>query len=160
VIRALGLIACLCLLGSSTTQGSWREQLKADLVTVSRGKMILNDVGLYKIDVPGHEAAQVQVKIHSEAPAGGGIISRDNFVSLTTLLGSTVFVTALAASYQVPASDFLQHIDYTQLKSAIGTPDLELNITMTNEGMQFEVANTSSGQKNRSTMTWEQVFSK
>ena len=37
---------------------------------------------------------------------------------------------------------------------------LELNLTMTNEGMQFEVVNTSSGQKTRQTMTWDQVFAK
>jgi hypothetical protein len=54
----------------------------------------------------------------------------------------------------------MQGLDYTQLKAAIGTPDLELNLTMTNEGMQFEVVNTSSGQKTRQTRTWEQVFAK
>jgi hypothetical protein len=70
------------------------------------------------------------------------------------------FVAALSESYRVPASQFLQGLDYTQLKAAIGTPDLELNLTMTNEGLQFEVVNTSSGQKTRQTQTWDQVFAK
>jgi hypothetical protein len=76
------------------------------------------------------------------------------------MIASTLFITALAEGYQLPASQFLQHVDYTQLKAAIGTPDLELNLIMTNEGMQIEVANNSSGQKTRSTMTWEQVYAK
>jgi hypothetical protein len=73
---------------------------------------------------------------------------------LKTLLG------ALAESHRVTATEFLQGLDYTQLKSAIGTPDSELNLTMTNEGMQCEVVNTSSGQETRQTMTWDQVFTK
>jgi len=109
--------------------------------------------------VAGYEPAQVQVKVHSEAPQGG-LVSRDNFVSLTTLMFSTTFIAALSESYKVSASQFIQGLDYAQLKSAIGTPDFELNLTMTNEGMQFEVVNTSSGQKTRQTMTWDQVFGK
>jgi len=54
-------------------------------------------------------------------------------------MASTVFITALAEGYKGPASEFLQHIDYTQLKSAIGTPDLESNPTMTKERMQLKV---------------------
>jgi len=159
VTKTFPLLTLLCVVGFSAAAQDWRQELKADLVTISGGKMTLNDVGLYKIEIPGYQAAQVQVKVHSEAPAAG-IISRDNFVSLTTLMASTVFMTALAEGYRVAASDFIQHVDFTQLKSAIGTPDLELNLTMTNEGLQFEIVNNSSGQKTRQTMTWEQVYSK
>ena len=157
--KAVHAVALLLVVAIPASAQDWRLQLKADLVTINRGKMASNDVGLYKIEVPGYQPAQFQVKIHSEAPAAGPI-SRDNFVSLTTLMASTVFITALAEGYRVPASEFMQHVDYTQLKSAIGTPDLELNLTMTNEGMQLEVANNSSGQKTRQTMTWDQVFAK
>lgn len=137
----------------------WRQQLKADLVTIANGKMTYNDVGLYKVEVPGYQPAQFQVRIHSEAPAAGPV-SRDNFVSITSMTASTLSITALAEGYQIPASVFMQHFDYTQLKSTIGTPDLELNLTMTDEGLQIEVANNSSGQKTRSTMTWEQLYAK
>jgi len=137
----------------------WRAQLKADAVVLRGGKMIYDEVGLYKIKVTGFEPAQVQVKVHSEAPQGG-LVSRDNFVSLTTLMYTMTFVAALSESYRVPASQFLQGLDYTQLKAAIGTPDMELNLVMTNEGLQFEVVNTSSGQKTRQTQTWDQIFAK
>jgi hypothetical protein len=150
------LVLAAATLGSAQ---DWRAQLKADAVVIRGGKMIYDEVGLYKLKVAGYEPAQVQVKVHSEAPHGG-LVSRDNFVSLTTLMFSTTFIAALSESYKVSASQFMQGLDYTQLKSTIGTPDLELNLTMTNEGMQFEVVNTSSGQKTRQTMTWDQVFAK
>ena len=157
--KALPGIILLLLAATLVSAQDWRTQLKADAVVIRGGKMIYDEVGLYKIKVTGYEPAQVQVKVHSEA-AQGGVLSRDNFVSLTTLMFSMTFVAALSESYKVPASQFLQGLDYTQLKSAIGTPDLELNLTMTNEGIQLEVVNTSSGQKTRQTMTWEQVFAK
>src|SRR5262245_18830884 len=157
--RILRAAAVFSVIASPARAQDWRQELKTDLVAIANGRMTLNDVGLYKINVPGYQAAQYQVKIHSEAPAVG-TISRDNFVSLTTMMASTVFITALAEGYRIPASDFMQHIDYTELKSAIGTPDLELNLTMTPEGMQLEIKNNSSNQSNRETMTWEQVFAK
>ena len=157
--RAFPSIMLLVLAASPVAAQDWRAQLKADAVVIRGGKMIYNEVGLYKIKVEGYEPAQVQVKVHSEAPQGG-LVSRDNFVSLTTLMFTMTFVAALSESYKVSASQFLQGLDYTQLKSAIGTADLELNLVMTNEGMQFEVVNTSSGQKTRQTMTWNQVFAK
>jgi hypothetical protein len=144
---------------SSLSAQDWRAQLKSDAVVVRGGKMIYDEVGLYKINVTGFAPAQVQVKVHSEAPQGG-MVSRDNFVSLTTLMYTLTFVGALAESYRVTATQFLQGLDYTQLKAAIGTPDMELNLVMTNEGLQFEVVNTSSGQKTRQTQTWDQIFAK
>lgn len=152
-------VMLLVLAATPTSAQDWRAQLKSDAVVIRGGKMIYDEVGLYKIKVTGFEPAQVQVKVHSEAPQGG-LVSRDNFVSLTTLMYTMTFVAALSESYRVPASQFLQGLDYTQLKAAIGTPDLELNLTMTNEGLQFEVVNTSSGQKTRQTQTWDQVFAK
>ena len=137
ILRAAALLSIIV---SPVFAQDWRQELKADLVTIANGKMTLNDIGLYKIAVPGYQAAQYQVKIHSEAPAVG-TISRDNFVSLTSMTASTVFITALAEGYRIAASDFMQHVDYTELKSAIGTPDLELNLTMTSEGIQFEIVN-------------------
>ena len=157
--KAFPGIALLFLAATPVNAQDWRAQLKADAVVIRAGKMIYDEVGLYKLNVAGYQPAQVQVKVHSEAPQGGPV-SRDNFVSLTTLMFSTTFIAALSESYKVPASQFLQGLDYTQLKTAIGTPDLELNLVMTNEGIQLEVVNTSSGQKTRQTQTWEQVFAK
>ena len=150
----------LVLLAATPVSGQdWRGQLKSDAVIIRSGKMLYDEVGLYRINVTGYAPAQVQVKVHSEA-AQGGLVSRDNFVSLTTLMFSMTFIAALSESYKVPASQFLQGLDYSQLKSAIGTPDLELNLVMTDEGMQLEVVNAPPGQRTRQTMTWEQFFAK
>jgi hypothetical protein len=157
--KTIAGIVLLVLAATPSSAQDWRTQLKADAVAIRGGKMIYDEVGLYKLNVAGYQPAQVQVKVHSEAPQGG-LVSRDNFVSLTTLMFSTTFIAALSESYKVSASQFLQGLDYTQLRTAIGTPDLELNLVMTNEGMQLEVVNTSSGQKTRQTHTWEQVFAK
>jgi hypothetical protein len=37
---------------------------------------------------------------------------------------------------------------------------MELNLVMTNDGMQLEVVNTTTGQRSRQTMMWEQMYSK
>ena len=157
--KALSTISLLLLTATSAQAQDWRDQLKSDGVVMRGGKMLYDGVGLYRINVKGYAPAQVQVKVHSEAPQAGSV-SRDNFVSLTTLMFSMTFVAALSEAYQVPASQFLTGLDYSQLKSAIGTPDLELNLVMTDEGMQLEVVNSPPGQSTRRTMTWEQVFAK
>lgn len=158
-MRALAVAAVFAAFSSVASAQEWRNELKSDVVVVRAGKMIIEEVGLYKLGVAGYQPSQVQVKIHSEAPVGGAI-GRDNFVSLTTLTFTTVFLTALAEAYRVPASQFLEGVDYTELTNPIGTPDLELNLVMTNEGMQLEVVNTASGERTRHTMTWAEVFAK
>jgi hypothetical protein len=55
---------------------------------------------------------------------------------------------------------FLQGLNYTELTAAIGTPDLDLNLVMTNEGMQLESVITASGERSRQTITWAEVFAK
>ena len=79
VLRLVGLLGVVAIGGRAQTQ-DWRAQLKAETVTLRKGKMLYNEVGLFKLKVPGYQEAQVQVKVHSEAPAGG-VVSRDNFVS-------------------------------------------------------------------------------
>src|SRR5437763_81425 len=98
--KAYSSIALLLLAAASLSAQDWRAQLKSDAVVIRSGKMIYDEVGLYKIKVAGYEPAQVQVKVHSEA-AQGGFVSRDNFVSLTTLMFSMTFVAALSESYKV-----------------------------------------------------------
>ena len=137
----------------------WQKQLKADLVVIRAGKMTADEYNLVKIAVPGYEPVQLQVKVHAEAPAGG-LISRDNFVAMTAQMVVLTFVTAYAESYQVPASQFLQAVDFTELSAPIGTPDIEFNLYMTNEGLQFEWVNTADGKRNRWTSTWAEVYGK
>jgi hypothetical protein len=155
---------CLPLLltvfvSSSAIAQDWRAEPSEDLVEVRGGKMVMEDVRLLKLSVEGFQPVQYQVRHRAEAPAGG-LISRDSFVSLATMMFTLTLVSGFAESYDVPASTFLAGYDYTELQAPIGTPDYEINIFMTDEGLQFEFVNTGTGQRNRWTSTWAEVFAK
>lgn len=154
------LTLCLLLLaaGAVRTQ-EWKQQLSKELVTIQAGKMVSEEYQLAKIKVPGFEESQLQLKVHAEAPAVG-LVSRDNFVAFTTQFVVITFFTVYTEAYQVPASQFIQAVDFTELAAPIGTPDVELNLYMTDDGFQFEWVNTATAQRTRSTMTWAEVFAK
>ena len=135
----------------------WREELGSDMVTISDGKMVYQEFGLVKITFPGYETNQFQVKLYSEAPHES-VMTRDKFVALTSSYFTILLLESIAQAYQVTAAEFLEAFDYTELDNPIGTPDLEMNLFMTDEGMQFEIVNTQSGERVRHTMTWEEVF--
>jgi len=158
-MRALHVVVALLVLSPLAHAQEWRDQLKADVVKIHESKMLCDEVGLYKVQLEGYPPAQMQVKVHSEAPVDG-VISRDNFVSLTTLTFTTLFLGVLSEAYNVPASRFLDAVDYSELQAPIGTPDLELNLVMTNEGMQIEIVNTAASARSRQTMTWAEAFAK
>ena len=119
--------------------------------------MTIDDVGLVKIELEGYEPVSFQFKVHSEAPRAG-IISRDSFVAMTSTMTHLLLTTVFADAYQVTASDFLSGLSITDLKSIIGNADLELNMFMTDEGVQFEIVNTGTNQRNRFTQTWEEIY--
>lgn len=135
----------------------WREQLSRDAVAIKDGRMVYEQPYLLKFEIAGYKLAKLQVRVRSEAPAHG-VISRDNFVSLTAQTFVRFCFMTFAETYKVLARAFLEGIDYTELTAPIGTPDIELNLAMTNEGIQIDIANTASGERSRYTETWEQVF--
>jgi len=97
--------------------------------------------------------------VHAEAPAAG-VISRDNFVAMTTSMQSGFLIGVFAQEYPVSAFEFMQGFNFTQLEEAIGTPDLELNLIMTDQGIQSEYVNTATGANSRSTTTWTEMYGK
>lgn len=153
------LILAGFLVPPAAAQQDWKQQLAKELVTIKDGKMVYEEYDLAKITLPDYQPVQLQLKIHSEAPANG-VISRDNFVALTSSLTLVTFYTAYAQTYKVPALQFLQAVDFTELTASIGTPDIELNLFMTDEGLQFEWVNTADGKRNRWTSTWAEVYAK
>ena len=155
-MRVLMVLILAALAGPASAQ-EWRQLLAKELVTIKAGKMVTDEYDLVKINVPGYEAVQLQIKIHAEAPAVG-LMSRDNFVATTTQVVVLTFFAVYAQVYKVNALDFIQAVDFTELAAPIGTPDVELNLFMTNEGLQLEWVNTADGQRSRSTMTWAEVY--
>jgi hypothetical protein len=57
--RTCDVLAFLLVAAMPARAQDWHQQLKADLVTIANGKMTYNDVGLYKLDVPGYQPAQI-----------------------------------------------------------------------------------------------------
>jgi len=156
-MRALYALVAAYVVAAPLAAQDWRQSLSEDLVSVSDGKMVSEEFNLVKIAVPGYEPVQLQLKVHAEAPEGG-LISRDNFVALTAQMMIVVFFGVYAQAYQVNALDFIQAVDFTELAAPIGTPDIELNLFMTDEGMQFEWVNTADGQRSRWTSTWAEMY--
>jgi hypothetical protein len=157
-MRAL-LLCLLTAVAAPLGAQEWKQSLSRELVVIKDGKMVTEEFNLVKIAVPGYEPVQLQLRVRAEAPAGG-VISRDNFVALGSSLAVMTFLAVYAEAYEVPASQFLQAVDFTELAAPIGTPDVELNLFMTNEGLQFEWVNTADGQRSRWTSTWAEVYGK
>jgi hypothetical protein len=158
ITRAVILITAF-LLGAcpAFAQTDWEQELGEDLVEFRDGKMIAEDYFIYTVSVPGTEETSLQVKVYGEA-LEDGIISRDKFVSLMTLISYQTLVTAFAESYQMSASDFMSAMDIEDLSDPIGTPDIEINLTAPNQGMQIELVNTATNRTQRSTSTWKEIY--
>jgi hypothetical protein len=135
----------------------WKTELGEDLVEIQGDKMMLEEYALIKLNVQGQETNNLQVKLYAEAPKDG-IISRDNFVNLTSMVTYMSLLEIYANAYQLSASEYFQAVDIEQIPNPIGTPDIELNLTATNAGLQIEFVSTADNQRRRVTQTWEEMY--
>lgn len=148
------------LIAPSSTRAQdtdWQEELSRDLVEFADGKMTMTEYSIVKLDAQGQKTNPVQIKMYAEAPQDG-VISRDNFVNLTSLISYTTLLELYANAYQLSASEYLQAVDIEPLPNPIGTPDVEINMIATDDGLQIEYVNTTSNQRQRVTMTWTEMF--
>lgn len=155
VIASLALL--LVFASSASAQEDWEIELGEDLVEIQDGMMIIEDYALFKINLENYDPVSLQIKFRGEAPENG-IVSRDKFVSVTTLTTYQVLYESFAQAYQVTSNQFSQATEIDDLANPIGTPDLEIGLFLTDEGMQIEFVNTSTGDRNRMTRTWEEVY--
>ncbi|WP_143815299.1 hypothetical protein [Longibacter salinarum] len=135
----------------------WKAELGEDIVQIRGDKMMMEEYALLKLNVEGQKTNNLQVKLYAEAPKDG-IISRDNFVNLTSMITYMSLLEIYARAYQLSASEYLQAVDIEQIPNPIGTPDIELNLTATNAGLQIEFVNTADNQRRRVTRTWEEMY--
>ncbi len=135
----------------------WREELREDLVVHRDNKMVIESYSMERVNLPGYEPVELQVKFYMETPHDDAI-SRDNFVAFSTLLRITVLQTMLAEPFDVSAAEFLAAYETEDLDAPIGRPDLEISIFMTGEGFQLEIRNTITNEVSRVTETWESVL--
>ena len=95
MLRAFLCAAPLSFLCLTASAQDWRQELGEELVTIQAGKMVFDEFGIVKIQFPGFEEDRFQIKLHSEAPQGG-VISRDNFVALTSSYFTIILLEVLA----------------------------------------------------------------
>ena len=142
MVLAVGLILSI---PSILSAQEWREELRADLVVLRDGKMVIEGYSIERINLPGYAPAEYQVKFYMEAPQDG-TISRDFFVGFSTYHGITILQTMLAEGYEVSAAAFLAAYESEDLDAPIGTPDLEVSIFMTGEEFQMEIRNPTTNE--------------
>ena len=155
---ALSLTALALLTSAGSAQEDWRALLQKDLVEIQGDLMVWDHFSMEQLEFDGVEPIRIQVKYHSEAPAEG-LMSRDNFVQISTMTNMTILFIAFAEGMGVTMSEFLNAYDVEELDAPIGTPDLELTLVMTGGGIQFEIVDTTTGERSRETQTWAQIFS-
>ena len=156
-MRIVSILALILSIPSILNAQDWREELREDLVVHRDDKMVIEEYSMERVNLPGYEPVEFQVKYYMETPHDGAI-SRDNFVAFSTLLGITVLQTMLAEAFDVSAAEFLAAYDSEDLDAPIGRPDLEISIFMTGEGFQLEIRNTITNEVSRVTETWESML--
>ncbi len=156
-MRMVSTLALILSIPAILNAQDWREELREDLVVHRDGKMIIEEYSIERVNLPGYEPLELQVKLYAEAPHDD-TISRDNFVAMSAYLGITVLQTILAQSYDVSPAEFLAAYDTEDLVAPIGRPYLEISIFMTGEGFQLEIRNTLSNEVSRVTETWESAL--
>lgn len=138
------LVSILFSYQISFAQNDFSKELKEDLVSITNGQFSVNQFNLVKI---GEE--QVQIQMSANAPMD--VISRDNFVSFFSTIGTIMLIGILEeAGYS------LEEIEIKDIDELIGEPDLVFNIVMAKNGIQIQVI-TDEG-TTRSTMTWEDLY--
>jgi hypothetical protein len=126
---------------------AWAKKLSSDIVRVADGKLIYEDVTLCAVNAAGGKK-NVQIMSRAEAPATG-VLSRDQFVA-KIIQYETILLLGLAAAGQ-------NKLRCRTLDEPIGVPDLELTMTMTKDGLQYEVLNPATKQVNRVVSTWDEL---
>lgn len=170
MIRISGIVAVVIVLcgpfalpsqAFAETTADVQSKLKADVVTEKGGKLTIDRFRVCQLFRPeelgGGVTEPFQVKSHAEAPAD--IISRDNFVSLLTEVGINLRVS-FAKEYikGMTPREALTALRCKLIDAPIGAVDFETEIHMSKDGMQLQVTETATGNKDRQTQLWSQVF--
>ena len=127
-----------------------------DLVRVSDGRFLYDDLAVCELRLPYQTSPKFQIHSQAEAPSSG-LVSRDNFVQIVT--GHEIMFGLEMAQVRpgITPTDAVRALHCTPLASPIGTPDIELRLTMTADGIQTEATDTATGKKTRTLRTWEDV---
>lgn len=141
-LTLLLLVACLSI---SFAQTDWKTELKQDLVTISDNKYQIEDFALITFE----DGATMQFK--TSASADTDPISRDQFVSIYSSLGTILLVSILQE-----AGVKFEEVSMKNLDELIGKADLTIHMEMTKNGLQMSI--TTEDGTERETMTWDEFY--
>jgi hypothetical protein len=162
----VGLCVLIVLAGTAWAQTP--EELARDLVSLRDGKYLYDEYSLCRIDARKIQAARrvgtlspepledVTFQLHTTAEASAdGWISRDSFAAAIGAVSAHVRVGLFLRFRDVDVSKALGALGCKTLKEPIGTPDLEVKLFLTRDGMQIETTNAMEGKTVRQTIEWE-----
>ena len=150
------LLTLLAVPTGARAQGDWQQTVRQDLVSLRDGKWVIEEFSVESIAIPGYQPVEYQLRLYAEVPANT-VVSRDFFVRTTFEVQAAMLLSVIAEAYQTTPAQFLEGLESKPLQAAIGTPDVELSLFMTAEGLQIEWKDNTNGQVSRNTMRWAEV---
>ena len=152
------VFALFIAIPSSALAGpGWKDEISRDYIRLDGGKWILDEYDICSFSLPdrlgGRSSDNFQIRTYAE-----GVVSRDYF-ALASAQYATLFVLGLAQAVPgLTLAEAIEGLKCRTMDAPIGTVDLELKISMTADGVQFEVGDTRAGTSNRSTSTWAELY--
>lgn len=135
---------------------AWKTDLVRDLVTVKDGVMTMDEAGLLSIStVPRTE---LRVHIKCDAPVKG-VVSRDNFVAVTTALYNSIFVGVVSGLMpELPAAKIGSVFDFRSDPRWKETSDITIAISLDAKGILIQVSNARNANVQKYPISWEQYY--
>lgn len=151
-IAAFGLLA-----SSPVLAEDGRRALLRDVVQIEDGQLVYDDLAICQLNLPGKQSPKFQVHSRATAPEKG-LISRDRFVAWVTSFENEVALAWAESGAVLRPSAALRALRCEPLEKPIGQVDVEVTMTMTDEGIQLEYKDTAKGTVVRSSNTWKELF--
>jgi hypothetical protein len=135
----------------------WKGELARELVTVKDGVMSMDEGGVLAVNTV--EKTELRVRIKSESPVKG-VVSRDNFVAITTALYNSIFIgVASGLLPELPASKIGQVFDFRNDPKSKSAADITIAISIDAKGILIQVSNSRNSNVQKYPIAWEQYFS-
>jgi hypothetical protein len=144
-------------LSSEVRAEEGRAVLLREVVQIENGQLLYDDLAICQLNLPGKQRPKFQVRTRATAPEKG-LISRDRFVAFVTTFENEVALAWAESGAVMRPSTALRALNCDPLEEPIGQVDVELTMTMTAEGIQFEYKDTAKGTVNRSSSTWKDMY--
>jgi hypothetical protein len=151
-------LCAACLISSSVSaqsQFDWQAHLQgssfsSDGTTHSYGEYMRCEAA-----EAGHTPLTLQLRYSATAPAS--VMSRDNFVAITTalnIMGEIRNASELGMTFEQYAEQF----DCTPVASPIGQVDVQIHYVFAAEGIQIQTLDGAGAVVEQSTVTWDSLL--